>query len=302
MPTESTEVSVGNEEFPVEAVVAALGFWGAGMSIGAAISAAAEAGNTAAVAVHEAAKASGKSREELENESNNDDEDDEDDEQGNFFIILATTTESVEESTTTIDSCDRLNRRAGAVRKGCRTTTTSRATPTIAILPNTDSRNLKLQIFVGPQLPTSPTFFSISELQSGKKPYAAYTVGESISVRQITNLAGGDREWKSGYTVRVSSSPMNNVVITSVYVDAFFYLKHLAGIRPVERNPPRRNSVIPREATVKISYIGKEEEGDNHNFKVQISSYQNWELANGIYKFEKTLTGQTVILGGTDVP
>ena len=158
----------------------------------------------------------------------------------NSYIILATTT-------TTIDSCNRLNRRAGAAG-GCATTTTTTTTsrttttttstrtitttsggmPTIAIVPGTDSQNLKLQIFVGTQTPSSPQFHSISELET-QSPYAGYRSGDSVFVQSTSNLGGGNRVWSDGYTVQSPSDPINGVVITEVYVNPSFYLKHLAG-------------------------------------------------------------------------
>ena len=88
--TESAVVTVGKEDFTPEAIFAALGFWGAGMTVGAATSAALVAGNTAAAAVLQAAETNGTSRDELEEESDKEDtdendEEDENDEQSKFI-------------------------------------------------------------------------------------------------------------------------------------------------------------------------------------------------------------------------
>ena len=224
-----------------------------------------------------------------------------------FYIILATATEFVEESTTTIDSCDRLNRRAGVVgRRDCgttTTTTTSGGIQTIAVIPGTNSQSLMLQIFAGTQTPTSPRIFSVSDLRNGST-YAGYRSGDSVLVRQISNLGGGDRAWSDGYTVQPPSDPINGVVITEVYVNPYFYLKHLAGIRPRFGTPSPINSVIPRGAKVTIFYIGESSSVvGSHDFRVQISSYQRWKIASGgIYKFQRNEINKEVVLSGTHCP
>lgn len=215
-----------------------------------------------------------------------------------FEIILATTTESVEDSTTTIDSCNRLNRRAGTAGKGCATTTTSKPIPTIAVVPNTNSANLKLQVFEKIQVFTSPQFFSISELgASARDAYPGYVSGDPVFVREISSLGGPDRAWGSGYTIQVAKKKIQGVVLSEVFIEPKFYLKHLAGIRPLLGTPSPINSVITRGATVKISYVAKTDT-DNHNFKVDISSYQVWNIKDGIYRHTRNESDKVVILSG----
>ena len=50
---------------------------------------------------------------------------------------------------------------------------------------------------------------------------------------------------------------------------------------------------------MKIFYIGTNSRG-NHDFRVQISSYQRWKITrSGIYKFQRNENNKEVLLSGT---
>ena len=178
----------------------------------------------------------------------------------------STTVESAEESTTTIDSCDRLNRRAGAAGGGCgtTTTTTSNSMPTVGVKPGASAQNLELQ--VSGSIPTPISIKSLTELRIGFP--AGYKPKDSIHVLPISNLGGVDKFWGAAAKFGLSKVQVKGSVLKEIYVAPKFLLKHLAGIRPTSGQDSSFNSVIPSGASIKMEYYRKS--GDSHDFKATI--------------------------------